>query len=185
MPNLAGSKQVFSPLKFRYTLSIGAQTRKEGTMVTFREIVVPTDFSEHSLRAIDYSIEIADKFSSHLTLVYVIEPLLQGADPTWTTVDLGELNKTHKNSAESQMKKIVDERIPKDVSFDTAVLFGKPFVEILKYAREENADLIVMATHGRGAISHLLMGSTAEKIVRKASCPVLTVKHPKQVFTMP
>ena len=51
--------------------------------------------------------------------------------------------------------------------------------------RPENADLIVMATHGRGAIAHILMGSTTEKVVRKASCPVLTVKHPKHIFAMP
>jgi nucleotide-binding universal stress UspA family protein len=154
-------------------------------MVAFKEIVVPTDFSEHSLRAVDYGVEIGDKFASHLTLVYVIEPLLQAADLTWTTVDFEELNKAHKISAEQQIKQILDDRIPKRVPCSTAILFGKPFVEILKYAREENADLIVMATHGRGAISHILMGSTAEKVVRKAPCPVLTVKHPKQIFAMP
>lgn len=152
-------------------------------MVTFKEIVVPTDFSEHSLRAIDYSVEIADKFASHLTLVYVVEPLLQATDLTWTTVDFEELNKAHRASAENQMKEIVDQRVPKGAAVGTAILFGKPSVEILKYARDENADLIVMATHGRGALSHILMGSTAERVVRKASCPVLTVKHPKQVFS--
>ncbi len=154
-------------------------------MVAFKEIVVPTDFSEHSLRAVDYSVEIADKFASHLTLVYVIEPFLHAADLTWTTVDVEELNKAHRSSAEQQLQQILEERIPKEMSCSTAILFGKPFVEILKYARKENADLIVMATHGRSAISHILMGSTAEKVVRKAPCPVLTVKHPKHVFAMP
>ena len=154
-------------------------------MVAFKEIVMPTDFSEHSLRAVDYGVEIAERFSSHLTLIYVIEPLLQAADLTWTTVDFEELNKAHKKTAENKLAQIDEERVSKESPCDTAILFGKPFVEILKFAREENADLIVMATHGRGAISHLLMGSTAEKVVRKASCPVLTVKHPKQLFAMP
>jgi nucleotide-binding universal stress UspA family protein len=154
-------------------------------MVAFKEILIPTDFSEYSLRAIDYAVEIAQKFGSHLTLVYVVEPLLQTADLTWTTVDLEELNKAHSDTSEKQLAKLVGERIPKGVSCDARILFGKAFVEILKYAKGENADLIVMATHGRGAISHLLMGSTAEKVVRKASCPVLTVKHPKHVFAMP
>jgi nucleotide-binding universal stress UspA family protein len=58
-------------------------------------------------------------------------------------------------------------------------------VGIVKFAKNENCDLIVMATHGRGAVSHILMGSTAEKVVRKAPCPVLTVKHPKHLFAMP
>ena len=154
-------------------------------MVAFKELLVPTDFSEYSLRAIDYAVEIAEKFDSHLTLVYVVEPLLQAADLTWTTVDFEELNKAHKDTAEKQLAKLADERIPKSVRCDAVILFGKAFVEILKYAKEQNADLIVMATHGRGAISHLLMGSTAEKVVRKAACPVLTVKHPKHLFAMP
>jgi nucleotide-binding universal stress UspA family protein len=154
-------------------------------MVAFKEIVMPTDFSEHSLRAVDYGVEIAERFSSHLTLIYVIEPLLQAADLTWTTVDFEELNKAHKQTAEKQLAQIVEERVSEETPCDTTILFGKPFVEILKFAKEENADLIVMATHGRGAISHLLMGSTAEKVVRKASCPVLTVKHPKHLFALP
>jgi len=154
-------------------------------MVAFKELVVPTDFSEYSLRAIDYGVEIAEKFGSRVALVYVVEPLLQAVDLTWTTVDFEELNKAHKETAEKQLEKLAEERFPKGIRCDTVILFGKPFVEILKYAREANADLIVMATHGRGAISHLLLGSTAEKVVRKATCPVLTVKHPKHVFAMP
>ncbi|MEJ2720413.1 MAG: universal stress protein [bacterium] len=154
-------------------------------MVAFKEIVMPIDFSEHSLRAVDYGVEIGQKFSSHLTLVYVIEPLLQAADLTWTTVDFEELNRAHRTSAERQLQQILDDRIPKGLACNTAILLGKPFVEIIKYAQEENADLIVMATHGRSAISHILMGSTAEKVVRRAPCPVLTVKHPKHVFAVP
>ncbi len=59
------------------------------------------------------------------------------------------------------------------------------FVEIIRYAREKNIDLLVLGTHGRGAIAHMLMGSVAEKIVRKAPCPVLTVRHPEHEFVMP
>jgi nucleotide-binding universal stress UspA family protein len=154
-------------------------------MVVFKEIIVPTDFSEHSLRALDYAVEIADRFGSELKIIYVIEPLLQAADVSWTSVDFEQLNETHKLSAEKQLQQLVDERLPQDLPADTKILFGKPFVEILKYAKKENADLIVMATHGRGAIAHILMGSTAEKVVRKAPCPVLTVKHPKHIFAMP
>ncbi|MFQ5510526.1 MAG: universal stress protein [Candidatus Krumholzibacteriia bacterium] len=154
-------------------------------MVVFKEIVVPTDFSEHSLRGLDYAVEIADKFESALKIIYVIEPLLQAADVAWTSVDFEQLNETHKSSAEKQLKHLVEERVPDDLPVGTETLFGKPFVQILKYAKRENADLIVMATHGRGAIAHILMGSTAEKVVRKAPCPVLTVKHPKYMFAMP
>lgn len=154
-------------------------------MVAFKCIIVPTDFSEHSLRGLDYAIEVAEKFSARLKLVYVIEPLMQAADVSWTTVDFEQLNQAHKESAEKQLAQLLEERVPAGIPAETAILFGKPFVEILKVAKADNADLIVMATHGRGAISHILMGSTAEKVVRKAPCPVLTVKHPKHIFAMP
>lgn len=154
-------------------------------MVVFQEILVPTDFSDHSLRALDYAIEIADKFGSRITILYVIEPLLQAADLSWSTVDFEQITREHEQAATKQLGSIVEERIPKDRLAAAVVKNGKPFVEIVRYAREENADLIVMATHGRGAVSHILVGSTAEKVVRKAPCPVLTVKHPKQLFAMP
>ena len=128
---------------------------------------------------------IAQKFSSRLTIVYVIEPLLQAADLSWTSVDFDQLNRSHKEAAEKQLAGIVAERVPQDIPADVKTLFGKPFVEIVKFARDQNTDLIVMATHCRGAVQHILMGSTAEKVVRKAPCPVLTVKQPKQTFAMP
>jgi nucleotide-binding universal stress UspA family protein len=154
-------------------------------MVAFKRIIVPTDFSEHSLRGLDYAIEIAEKFGARLKLIYVIEPLMQAADVSWTTVDFEQLNQAHRESAEKQLAQLLEERVPAGLTAETAIHFGKPFVEILKVAKADNADLIVMATHGRGAISHILMGSTAEKVVRKAPCPVLTVKHPKHLFAMP
>src|SRR5207302_3469836 len=64
-------------------------------------------------------------------------------------------------------------------------LTGSPFVEIVRYAKEQNIDLIVLGTHGRGPIAHMLLGSVAEKVVRKAPCPVLTVRHPEHEFVMP
>lgn len=154
-------------------------------MIAFNEILVPTDFSDHSLRAVEYAVEIAEKFSSELKIVYVIEPLLQAADVAWSSVDFDKLNQAHGESAEKQLEALVKERIPESVSAECVILYGKPLVEIVKQAKTDNADLIVMATHGRGVISHILMGSTAEKVVRKAPCPVLTVKHSTQLFSMP
>jgi len=154
-------------------------------MIAFKEIIVPTDFSEHSLRALDYAVEIAERFSSDLRIVYVIEPLIQAADVAWASVDFERLNQAHRDSADRQLRALLDERIPKSVPAEYKILTGKPFIEIVRLAKADNADLIVMATHGRGAISQILMGSTTEKVVRRAPCPVLTVKHPKQFFAMP
>ncbi len=65
------------------------------------------------------------------------------------------------------------------------MLRGRPFLELIRYARREQMDLIVMGTHGRAGLSHVLMGSVAEKVVRKSPCPVLTIRHPDQRFQMP
>jgi nucleotide-binding universal stress UspA family protein len=66
-----------------------------------------------------------------------------------------------------------------------ALRSGSPFVEVVRYAREENVDIVVLGTHGRGAIAHMLLGSVAERVVRKAHCPVLTVRQPAHEFVMP
>ena len=70
-------------------------------------------------------------------------------------------------------------------SAQIVTLVGSPFLEIVTYAKSHDIDLIVMGTHGRGPIAHMLMGSVAEKVVRKAPCPVLTVRHPEHEFIMP
>ncbi len=150
-------------------------------MISFKHIVVPTDFSERSLRALDYAIGLAEKFSSKLELVYVVEAGLHPADLAWTNVDYGDLNKQHQEAARKYMDSIVKDRIPQGIPVGISILIGKAFVEIVRFADSENADLIVMATHGHGGVSHLLLGSTAERVVRKAPCPVLTIKHPLRI----
>jgi nucleotide-binding universal stress UspA family protein len=154
-------------------------------MISFKHIVVPTDFSERSLRALDYAIGLAELFSSKLELVYVVEAGLQPADLAWTNVDYGDLNKQHQVAAQKYMESIAKDRIPNGVRAAISILIGKAFVEIVRFADSENADLIVMATHGHGGVSHLLLGSTAERVVRKAPCPVLTIKHPLRISPVP
>jgi nucleotide-binding universal stress UspA family protein len=154
-------------------------------MALFKNIVVPTDFSEYSYLALEYAVGMAEKFSSTIRLVHVMEPLLQPGDVSWAPVDYRHISEEHKNEAREHLKKLVSDRIPESVATHVSILTGKAFVEILKYAREIDADLIVMATHGRGVIAQILMGSTAERVVRKAPCPVMTVRHPDHVFSMP
>ena len=84
-------------------------------------------------------------------------------------VDLGK-------TAENLMQQLIKTHLPKGLSCVPKVTVGRPFVEIIRYAEEKSVNLIVLGTHGRGAIVHALMGSTAERVVRKAPCPVLTVR---------
>jgi nucleotide-binding universal stress UspA family protein len=79
------------------------------------------------------------------------------------------------------MDRIIREQIPEELPAEAEVRSGDAVAEIIDYAEVVNADLIVMATHGRSGLSHMLMGSTAEQVIRKALCPVLTLKHPMRI----
>lgn len=152
-------------------------------MLSFRIIVVPTDFSDYSMRALPYAVDLAAKYDARLKVVFVNEPSLQVSDVAWVGVDERTVNDDHVREARRHLEKLVLEQVPTEVPVDAEILTGNAVEEVIRYAREVNADLIVMATHGRGGVSHMLMGSTAEHVVRKAPCPVLTLKQPMIVRT--
>ncbi len=143
-----------------------------------KRILVPVDFSANSQRALDYAHGLALKFDAALHLVHVCEvpgmmtPALDAYAIAYTdwSQRLGE-------EAEKQLIKITPRSATSTVT--TEVLFGLPASAIVEAAGTNNADLIVMGTHGHGAVMHVLMGNVAERVVRTAPCPVLTVREPK------
>lgn len=154
-------------------------------MLSFNVILVPTDFSDHSLRALSYAIGLAEKYGADIKILYVNEPALQVSDMAWVGVDERSLKNEHVKEARQNLERIVREKIPPDLPSAAEVRNGDAVDEIIRFADDINADVIVMATHGRSGLSHMLMGSTAEQVIRKASCPVLTLKHPMQVTSRP
>ena len=154
-------------------------------MLSFNVIVVPTDFSDHSLRALAYAIGLAEQYEAAIKILYVNEPALQVSDMAWVGVDERSLTKERVKEARDQLDRIIQDQFPSNVEAEAEVRSGDAVDEITGYADAVNADLIVMATHGRTGLSHVLMGSTAEQVIRRASCPVLTLKHPMQVTTGP
>jgi nucleotide-binding universal stress UspA family protein len=150
-------------------------------MLTFNVIVVPTDFSDHSFRALAYAIGLAEKYEASIKVLYVNEPALQVSDMAWVGVDERSLKDEHLKEARRNMDRIIREQIPEELPAEAEVRSGDAVAEIIDYAEVVNADLIVMATHGRSGLSHMLMGSTAEQVIRKALCPVLTLKHPMRI----
>ena len=154
-------------------------------MISFGVIVVPTDFSDHSLRALPYALGLAEKYGAKVKILYVNEPALQVSDMAWVGVDDRALKDEHVSEARKNMENIIRDQIPPEMAVETQVRSGDAVEEIIHFAEDVGADLIVMATHGRGGLSHILMGSTAEQVIRKASCPVLTLKHPMQVTSRP
>ncbi|HIK94626.1 MAG TPA: universal stress protein [Planctomycetes bacterium] len=152
-------------------------------MINIKRILVPTDFSEPGKTALIYAVAFADQFGAAVDLMHVIEPVPAGALMSYQPLE--ELKQILRDDAKTQMEKLHAEWEDYAFPVNRIVAEGHPFVEIIRRAKDSDADLIVMGTHGRGAIAHMLLGSVAEKVVRKASCPVLTVRHPEHEFVHP
>ena len=143
-----------------------------------KRILVPVDFSANSERALDYAHGLATKFDAALHLVHVCEvPTVTTPSMDAYAIAYGDWSKRLGAEAESQLITITSAL--GDVTVTTEVLFGRPASAIVDAAGANRADLIVMGTHGHGAMMHALMGNVAERVVRTASCPVLTVREPK------
>ncbi len=149
-------------------------------MIELKRILVPTDFSEYSAEAIGYACTLADKFKSELHLLHVLEVHVSSTPVFGGGLALNPRTKESNEAAENALKRLVSER-----TAVRATAEGPPFLEILRYAKDNDIDLIVMGTHGRSGLAHVMIGSVAERVVRKASCPVMTVRHPKHKFAMP
>jgi len=156
----------------------------DNATIHIRKILFPTDFSELSLVALRYARAFADQFTAQLYCLHVVDEAQQywsalGPEATPIAPPVDDLLE----AANKQMQSFQDEHlIGLEYAAVTKVALGKPYSEIIDYAREITCDLLVMATHGRSGIMHALMGSTAEKVVRKAPCPVLTVRSGEHEF---
>lgn len=139
-------------------------------------ILVPIDFSDCSLDALEYAVMVAQRAKASLTLIHVLEPVLYGLDFTLPHVtERGQM----RDAIKEQLSGVVSALAAAQVKSDYLVRGGLPGDSILDAARSQPADLIIMGTHGRRGLSHAFYGSVAESVLRKAHCPVLTVRSPK------
>ena len=150
-------------------------------MIALKRILVPTDFSETSEAAVKYAVELSRGFNSALHVLHVVEP--NSAHDEGPGFPLG-LMEGIQNAARERLNKVLTEEETALGRPEAALRVGNPFLEIIRYAKENDIDLIVMGTHGRGFVTHMLMGSVAEKVVRKAPCPVLTVRDTRHEFVL-
>jgi nucleotide-binding universal stress UspA family protein len=146
-----------------------------------KNIMVPIDFSDYSKNALRYAVEFARNFKSKIYLVYVVEPMVYPADFSMGQVAIPAADMDLQGRAEEELQKLASE-IGHDLEVESFIKTGKPFFEINDAAKEKDIDLIIIATHGHTGVEHLLFGSTAEKVVRKAPCPVLTLREPIKGF---
>ncbi len=142
--------------------------------ITLQRILVPTDFSEHSLTGLPYAASIASRFAASVVLLHVAENIprrgRERASPSEATLR----QQTERDSLQS----LLEAQTRHGIACTPLVRIGAPAEEILRCVEEERIDLVVMATHGRTGVRHMLMGSVAETVVRRSPVPVLTVKPP-------
>ena len=148
-------------------------------MVTLKKILCPVDHSECSYLALKYAISLALKDEAKLYLMHVIDSRLY--DSEMYKFSPYKLNEIDESKIRADLMKSLPEGTTDVLEVETIVVKGVPFNEIINAAMEINVDLIVIGTHGRTGLSHVMLGSVAEKVVRKASCPVLTVRMPPPI----
>jgi nucleotide-binding universal stress UspA family protein len=155
-------------------------------MIDLQRILVPTDFSKHSENALKYAAAFAEKFGSELSLLHVVQDLALFIPEAVTAAPPVSLPIDQLTAAvQEALDRVVEQNQLRRFRVRTEVREGNPFYEIVRFARENDIDLIVMGTHGHSGLIHVLLGSVAERVVRKSPCPVLTVRHPEHEFVYP
>jgi universal stress protein A len=148
-----------------------------------KRILLATDLSEYAGHATKYACELADRFEAELHVLYVFGELLPNAD--WSYPQLKEHVEKQKQAQADALTKIVPADWQSAHRVVHATAEGSADAEIIRYAKQHNIDLIVLTTHGRTGLAHVLIGSTAERVVRLAPCPVLTIRPEGHQFVMP
>lgn len=147
---------------------------KEDTMLPFKKILCPTDFSEPSCAGVKAAGEMASRFGAELILMHVVGAIPALDSPEgMSTFDVAAYQRELSGSAEKALAERLA-KVPEGVPVQTMVVHGDAAHEILRVAKEEGVDLIVMATHGSTGWRHKIFGTVTEKVVRTAHCSVLT-----------
>jgi nucleotide-binding universal stress UspA family protein len=159
-------------------LTVGASAVAPGSgTASFKRILCAIDFSECSIAALGYALALAEGADAHVTAVNVIEWTPVGYDPLGgPPTDLAEYRMAAERANRERLHKVLTDSRSKKLEIEEIVSSGKPHHEILRIADEQGSDLIVLGIHGRNPVDRLLFGSTAEPVVRRAECPVLTVR---------
>jgi len=155
-------------------------------MITLKNILAATDFSEPSEAALAYGRALARTFGATLHVLHVVRDVSTAYGVEGYVVSTPQLQQEIEGAARAQIDAVlVDNDEPPLPARGVLITSNAPAAAIVEYAKREHIDLIVTGTHGRGAVAHLLMGSVAERVVRTAPCPVLTVRHPEREFVIP
>jgi nucleotide-binding universal stress UspA family protein len=144
-----------------------------------RSILFPTDFSEGSSFALEYAVDLAKRYGAKLYLLNVIYDIAKGAGWYVPHISMDELYKDIEKGAKKELDRFGNEEVRGYKKLERTTVTGVPHDEIIKFAKKNKIDLIVMGSHGKKGMDRILFGSTAANVVRFAPCPVLTVRIPK------
>jgi nucleotide-binding universal stress UspA family protein len=143
-------------------------------VIEIKRVLVPTDFSESAEHALAYGVSFAAEYEAELVLLHVVESLTVGYASDLFPVPMAEVFDEISGYAKTEIGKLAADVRQKGIPVREMVLQGKPSAEIVRVAQEEKVDIIVLGTHGKGMLDQALFGSTAERVIRKSPCPVLT-----------
>jgi nucleotide-binding universal stress UspA family protein len=157
---------------------------------SFNKILAATDFSEDSALALSFAEEMARRFSAEMIVLHVDQPLtpVMATPELGPAMDVGAMSRIAEEQrvlAQRELDKIITRLRDSGLKARSLLKVGSPFLEVIHTAQNEAVDLIVMGTHGRTGLAHVLLGSVAERVVQKAHCPVLTIRHPDRKFKHP
>jgi nucleotide-binding universal stress UspA family protein len=151
-------------------------------VIKLKKVLVPTDFSESARHALTYGISFAREYGAELVVLHVVENLTVGYASDLFPVPMAEVFQEISGYAKAELTKLGAVARDKKVEVVEQVVQGKPSAEIIRFARETEVDMIVLGTHGKGMLDQALFGSTTERVVRRAPCPVLTVRLAEHEF---
>ena len=152
-------------------------------MIKICQVLCPVDFSTGSDHAMEYAMAFAVPGEATLHLLHVLQPVACGVGVDGMELASGaELLRNVENAARERLAEVVASTRKRYANVEDHFAVGVPSFEIVRFAGDHEIDLIVMGTHGRTGLAHVLIGSVAERVVQKAPCPVLTVKHPEHDF---
>lgn len=147
-------------------------------MKTFDKILTAIDFSENSELAFDYAVTMATQFNSELTIMHVINEPVDLRGFYVPHISFEQLEKEIEEGAAKMMETFCSTKLGSFTNYKSVLVSGIPYEEITRKAEEIGASLIILGTHGRTGLDHILFGSTAERVVRSAACPVMTIRLP-------
>ncbi len=152
-------------------------------MISFKRILCPIDHSDCSKEALKYAVSFARKDNAKLILLHIID--IRAFNEGLDTISAQVPDEDTLKQLKEKLLECIPEEIRDDMDVEAIVAQGIPFSEIIITAKKNEVDVIVIGSHGRTGISHMMLGSVSEKVVRKAPCPVLTVRQRDHEFIMP